>query len=391
MNSYPYLMSLAVPTVLFGSVALLGRWLGFKDSRKNLPTKMPEQSDLRLLKSDLEWAFKKTEFVTPFFQKFPTRLGLDYRFFWILFSEYLFALYVLAVYQYKESPSLIAAMFVVSILNFFTPIAHVRSSEVLERFYEPISKVVKVDDDEFSDWFKRQMGVLYYSRQNLACSLTGAALFLISAYLIHGLPYRSMVVNGTFYLNVLAIGLMGGPLFRFIVMSAVFVLKLSRFPLSIYIYNHPSASVKLIGRLLLNFAICYAAPAYFLCVIIAILVSPIKTTQMVWIVAGALIVLSYFVLPQWSLHKTMYTRKQQLMHSVSVAADKVISEWIGDPVPEKLSQFTGLCELQEKIAKMEEWPFNASWLASLLTTLIIPLVLAILQLGFDLILKKPGS
>lgn len=329
---------------------------------------------------------KKTKFVLPFFKRLPSKLGVDYRTFWILCAEYFFALYFLAVYWFDEPKALVPALFVVSLLNAFTPIAHVKSSEILERFYIPISQVVKCDKKEFYKWFKKEMEILYYSKQNLACSITGAILFGISTYLILGFPYKSRVANITLFINSILIGLLGGPLYRFTIVSAIFVLKLARFPIRIYIYNHPSASVKLIGRLLLNFAMFYATPAYSMCVVIAILVSPLKLTQMIWIIAGALIVLLYFFVPQWGLHKAMYAHKQNLMHKVSVAADKVIHEWTSNPMPETLAQFTKLCELEERIAKMDEWPFNAAWLASLLTTLIIPMLLAILQLTLKLVL-----
>src|SRR5207245_5653114 len=175
-------------------------------------------------------------------------------------------------------------------------------------------------------WYQAQSRIIYVAYQNFACSLVGGALFLISTWFVVGIPHRALLPNVLLYANATAVGLLGGPLYRFIFMSALFVIRLSRHDLKIYVFNHPTSSVKTAGQLLFRYALFYATPAYLLCVLIARLANPrLTVTAALWVAAGAVIVLAYFFVPQYHLHRVMLHAKKTKLATTSFKIEEVLA------------------------------------------------------------------
>lgn len=311
------------------------------------------------------------------FERSARGLGLSPLLVWPFIAWFCALGYLVAVLSNHEQLSLVPAVLTAGVLSTFVSLAHVFSRRELLRISGVCADLVECPRPQFFSWYESELHSLYYSYQNVACSLVGGLLFVLSAWELFQFPHRTVVSNLFLYSNALAAGLLGGPLYFFIWRSTWFVLKMSRMRMKVLVYNHPDRSVKTIGRLVFRYALFYATPAYLLCVFCVELITPHPTvTSAIWIASGALIVFAYFAVPQFHLHRAMVAVKRELLASVSERIDSICR-----------LRFEGNQEDTQRLYRafqmlmaMEEWPFNTSWVFSLAGTLSVPSLINIVQL-----------
>jgi hypothetical protein len=105
-------------------------------------------------------------------------------------------------------------------------------------------------------------------------------------------------------------------------------------------------------------------------------------TVLIWEGLGAALIFCFFLLPQIGIHRIMAAEKEQRLHSFSHHLEKALEKSLSDPSLENMQRLKELFDLQEHLKKMNEWPFNVNTLWQLITALLIPLILALLEIVF---------
>ena len=103
---------------------------------------------------------------------------------------------------------------------------------------------------------------------------------------------------------------------------------------------------------------------------------------LIWEGLGAVLIFCFFLLPQIGIHRIMSNEKEQRILSFSHHLEMALEKSLNDPSSENMQRLKELFELQEHLKNMNEWPFNVNSLWQLITALLIPLILALLEIIF---------
>src|SRR5205823_5144313 len=106
----------------------------------------------------------------------------------------------------------------------------------------------------------------------------------------------------------------------------------------------------------------------------------LTVTAALWVAAGAVIVLAYFFVPQYQLHRVMLHAKKTKLATTSFKIEEVLEHFLKSSDPAALEQLQRFCTVHQTLASMEEWPFDAASLVPLVGTLIIPTVFNVIEL-----------
>ena len=157
-------------------------------------------------------------------------------------------------------------------------------------------------------------------------------------------------------------------------------IELSKFPVKVTLHRHPDTSVLAVGRLFFRLALSVAAA--YSCVVITVMISPYKNSWLVigFLALGAGAALIFFLIPQTGVHKCMVREKYHRISVFSEHLEKALDQAVKNPSQDNVEKLKDLIELQNYLNTMNEWPFDGEALWSLITALIFPLVLAIIQI-----------
>ena len=78
----------------------------------------------------------------------------------------------------------------------------------------------------------------------------------------------------------------------------------------------------------------------------------------------------------------MALEKRQQLISFSKHLEEALSKSMDDPTPENMQQLKEMFGLQTYLKNLNDWPFNITSLWQLISSLLIPLLLVILQIIF---------
>lgn len=105
-------------------------------------------------------------------------------------------------------------------------------------------------------------------------------------------------------------------------------------------------------------------------------------TVLIWEGLGAVLIFCFFLLPQIGIHRIMSSEKKQRILSFSHHLETSLEKSLSDPSSENMQRLKELFELQQHLKNMNEWPFNVNTIWQLITALLIPLILGLLEIIF---------
>ena len=126
--------------------------------------------------------------------------------------------------------------------------------------------------------------------------------------------------------------------------------------------------------------------ACLLILVITIVISPLKNNNIVliWVGFGSILIFCFFLLPQIGIHRIMAIEKRQQLISFSNHLEEALARSMKEPTSENMQKLKELFDLQAYLKSMNDWPFNTNALWQLISALLIPLLLVILQIVFKL-------
>jgi hypothetical protein len=182
---------------------------------------------------------------------------------------------------------------------------------------------------------------------------------------------------------VVAILMLFGGMAVFILFRiGLMVHKLPKLPLRMTIYQHPTAGISMVGTVMQKITIL-AAICLGLVVITAVFISPFLKQMgwilIFWLAFASFILLSFFIIPQYSIHIAMANAKAQKIREFSVHLSEALEGCIDCPTSDKVESAKELFEIYNHLLQMPEWPFNFRSLASIITAVVLPILLSIAQ------------
>ena len=92
-----------------------------------------------------------------------------------------------------------------------------------------------------------------------------------------------------------------------------------------------------------------------------------------------LFVIGYFIFPQIKIHDLMSKYKYKRIREFSKHLDSALEEVMNQPSRAKLEHVRELFEVQKELNGMSEWPFDTKFLLTLISVIIIPILIVLIQ------------
>lgn len=256
-------------------------------------------------------------------------------------------------------------------------------SRVLSEMYTDVILFIDRPDDQFRSWYTIQLKRSYEG----ATPLVFGIAFAIFESLTAGPVIRQFTPAGTtLYFVRMAYEIIG---FFFLGVGVWALLNVVRIPILLTKYKIKVSLTQISGRGLQALGSSYFRMSLciiltFIPLIIAVIISPLSNNTFIlaWLAGGLVLIFCFFLLPQVGVHRIMAYEKRQRLMSFTNHLEEAMERSLNNPSSENMQRLKELFDLQTHLKSMNEWPFNTNTLWQLITALLIPVAVALLEIFF---------
>jgi hypothetical protein len=258
----------------------------------------------------------------------------------------------------------------------------------LEKLLPAFNVFVNLSSNKIKQWYSNELKKVFLSTGMVITGIVFSILAMASfVYMTKcytepttwwGTPLGNWTV--TIVVSVLTF-LLGMDLYL-IARLALLVHHIPNLPLQMTIYQHPSTSISAVGTVMQKFTtVC--AITLGLVSLTAIPLSPFKyQAGMIligWLTFAGCVVVAFFIFPQYRLHIAMSNAKANKIRTFSKTLSIELDKAIKHPTSDQIAYVKEAFEIYQHLIEMPEWPFNTRSFLSLLSAVIIPILLSIIQ------------
>ena len=305
--------------------------------------------------------------------------------FWVIFSVFLFLIFLLLAILTSGSMSYIIMPISASFMIAFLPIVYTSISKKLSAFGDVLLNIVNQPESEIRHWYQSHLKKIFFPARMCVFGVIFAVLFVCSTgtasnwwrYPVSWFDSNACSIYLSFMTAVA--GFMGGTGIHILFYTALMVYRLPELKLKIIVFQHPVHSIKAIGRMYMNIALMVAIAE--MAFIITFISSPLKLTLFIalWLTAIGFIAVIYFFAPLLRIHKKMSNMKHELMNQFSLSLEETFRAVIKGADSENTKRLRELMEIRTHLNKMSEWPFDTDIVIKLVSAVIIPIVVLLIQ------------
>lgn len=257
------------------------------------------------------------------------------------------------------------------------------SLSVMKNLYPDLSLFIEVPEAELKEWYKSKLKWMYAGYGPLlAAAIFAAGVELTVGQTINDfnrssdalLYFRMSYRIGGFFMLGLSIWTT--------IQCMRLPSQLVQFKFKLRLSNLSGIGLQALGATFFKLALL--ATVSFILLVCTILVSPISQDPIIilWVSIGALLIFCLFLLPQIGVHRIMAIEKKQQLASFSNHLEEALARSLKDPSTENLQKLKDMFDLQQYVKRLNDWPFDITLLWQLVSALLIPLLLVILQITF---------
>jgi hypothetical protein len=107
--------------------------------------------------------------------------------------------------------------------------------------------------------------------------------------------------------------------------------------------------------------------------------------MIVWYVFFGILLILYFVLPQYGIHRMIVKTKNQKAKAFSYKLRAVAEKAFANPIKENVSCLRSMFEIQRQLDEMSEWPFGSYEVVHISLIVIIPLAIVTLEIMLGIV------
>lgn len=265
----------------------------------------------------------------------------------------------------------------------FVCISIIYCSNVLKRMFADLPLFVDHDQNLLLAWYEHRLRKSYEGVWPIVFGVLFAAIEFVTA----GKAIRNFTAEGSslFYLRAVYefVGFFFLGIGIWALLNVLMIpISLTKYKIKVSVNQVPGRGLQALGYAFFRMSI--AITITFVPLIVAAVLSPLlqDITVLIWLAAGTLIIFGFFLLPQIGIHRIMSGEKQHRLLSFSNHLEEALERSLKEPTSENMQRLKELFELQGHLKQMHEWPFNVNTLWQLITALLIPVVLAVLEIFF---------
>jgi hypothetical protein len=256
-------------------------------------------------------------------------------------------------------------------------------SRVLSEMYSDVILFIDQPTEEFKTWYQQQLKRSYEGVIPIAFGVAFAVFESLTA----GPIIRQFTPPGTaLYILRMTYEIVG---FFFLGVGVWALLNVVRIPILLTGYKIKVSLTQVSGRGLQALGSSYFRMSLciiltFVPLVIAVIVSPLSDNMFIiaWLAGGVLLIFGFFLLPQVGVHRIMAFEKRQRLMTFTNHLEEAMERSLREPTSENMQRLKELFDLQAHLKGMNEWPFNTNTLWQLITALLIPVVVAVLEIFF---------
>jgi hypothetical protein len=289
----------------------------------------------------------------------------------------LFLISIFILLFIERSSAFISVFLVLSILVAWQGTGITWAHRRITSFEDNLKEIVDMPRDEVARRYMSQVAIIFNDRGMAISGLLFIAIVHITGIDYHEFSfqsiYTSVFANVFYYLTVY---ILGAGLYVMI-MTAWGVHRIGKIPLHVNALF--SRSIQSLGVLYSKFTIM-ACAVYILWGVFHILVPPqFSSLQlMIWFASFAVLLIAYFVVPQYSIHQMMVKTKKEKIETFSSKLRKVAYETFRDPLQENVSILKSLLDIQHQLDDMSDWPFSFYEIVHITLIIVIPVAVVAL-------------
>jgi hypothetical protein len=295
-----------------------------------------------------------------------------------------FLISIISLLIFERSFAYVGVFLILSFLIAWQSIVIFWTHKKIISFQDILIEIVELPLAEIKRWYEGQELRIFHDKKLF---LAGFAMILISHALgldDNGIYYQSMELNILIYAYYyLAVFIVGIGLY-IVLMTGFMVSQIGRLPLDINIII--SKKIQSIGVLYSKFTIC-AASVYITWGIFHML-TPTQYSSfkmIVWYAFFGILLILYFVLPQYGIHRMIIETKNQKVKAFSYKLRAVAEKAFADPIKENVSCLRSMFDIQRQLDEMSEWPFGSYEVVHISLIVIIPLTIVLLEIMLGIV------
>lgn len=302
---------------------------------------------------------------------------------WAIFWQLLFLIDYLLNWRTSNqethsTPFAFLILFFISIC-----IVTIYCSRILAKLFPHLSRFIEEDPVTLRNWYTEKLKSCYEGGWPLLGGLVISSVAITSIF-----PLLAQVTPGNYFLlyfraSYLALG------FFFLGISLWALIKVTLIPMEftgmkvkVSINQFSGNGLQALGSTFLKMSLSITVSYIF--IVAASVFAPFETNKIVliWLGFAALLIFGFFLLPQMGIHRVMVNEKSNRMAGFTHHLEEAMDQTLKNPSAENMQRLKELFEVQNHLKNMNEWPFNLNSIWQLLTALIIPIILAAMEILF---------
>jgi hypothetical protein len=310
-------------------------------------------------------------------EKLVKPLGLPYWMAFIIFWELSLVLdYFLA---HSNTPGKEILPLMAAQKGFFILICSsiIYCSKQLEKFFPSLCSFIDMPVPQLLEWYNKKLRLAYESKSAIIFALVFSVLVTSSIYsFIISVSGDSDILIYTRLISSLLGFFFAGLGIWAIIVIIRFVGEISEFKLKIAVFQNRQMGILSMGSLFLRMSFSIALANCM--IVLSAVFSPFSNSWIIifWLGIAAVSVLAFFIIPQYGVHKIMAKEKSQRIEAFAGHLEIAMEDSLKNPDQANMQKLRQLFELQHHLSQMNEWPFNYNALWQLITALLIPVLLA---------------
>jgi hypothetical protein len=303
---------------------------------------------------------------------------------WGLAGVLLFLVSVISLMFFERSFAYVDVFFILSFLVAWQCLLIFWARGKIISFLDILIEIVELPLAEIEKWYEHQEMRIFHDRRMF---LAGFAMILISHSLgldNNGISFQSPLPNALLYAYYHMGAFTVGIGLYTVLMTGLMVHQIGRLPLDINIII--SRKIQSIGVLYSQFTIC-AASVYIGWGIFHMLTPEQFSSfkKIFWFAFFGLLLILYFILPQYGIHRMIIETKKQKVNTFSQKMRNVAEKAFADPVRENISCLRSMFDIQRQLDEMSEWPFGSYEVVHISLIVIIPLIVVLLEVMLGIV------
>jgi hypothetical protein len=317
-------------------------------------------------------------------ERFISIFPLPYYWSGITIGEMLFLLSASITIFFEETSQYILTCLVLSILVVLQCIIIFWAHKTIRLLRDVLVEMIDLPKEQTLKWYEGQEAVIFNDKMMI---FSGVVITIIAHVLNldnFGFSFHSIYSNFIFKFDYyFAHYLMGAGLYVLIA-TALMVYRMSELPLDINILL--SKNIRFKGIVYSKFTIC-ATIIYLLWGIFHLSTPSSLSTfsSKLWFSSFALILLAYFIIPQYSIYRIILKTKKERLKIFSLNLQNSAEKAFRNPTKESLSYLNNLVGVVERLDEMCEWPFGSYEVLHIILIVIIPLMVLVFEVVFEIV------